>query len=534
MSTRHDAHGMARSAFLVSVGGLVSLAAGTATQMVIAALFGAGRDMDAYFTSVAVPTYLAAVFLTGLNFVLVPAVIREEEEGRLEDAWRLVVTALAVALAIGLALTVAVEAGAPTIIRIIAAGMSPEEQDLTVALLRIQILAFPFMAAASMASGVLNTRGSFLRPALAPALGSIANLLAVLVLHRPVGVMSLAWGSAASYGMVALVTLGEVFYARRPQFLRLGDPRLAALGRLALPFVLFGLLQRAAPLMERYYASSLPDGQLSYLGYATKVSDLVRVMVGTGIATSILPAMSRRFEERGRAGLGRLAEEGLVLSLAVAVPAVVFFMLGGTPFVEVFLGRGRFDAATSLAVGAILGWAGLDVLFLMLGNVLGRTYYVLRNTWLGPLISTFSVLLYTAIAVPLTAALEYRGLMIARTASAGLAVVAMTLVLMRLLGVRFGAVWRAALLFVGYGGVVWLALRAVLARLAGAPSLAQLLVAFVGTVGAYALLYRLYDRRLFSTVLELAGLSRLRRLSGLWQGAAQAWRTAVGNRDRTD
>jgi putative peptidoglycan lipid II flippase len=80
---------VSRSAFKVTLGGFFSLLAGLASQVITAAFFGAGAEMDAYLTAMVVPLYLQAVLLSGLSFVFIPAFVNEEAKGNDENAWAL-------------------------------------------------------------------------------------------------------------------------------------------------------------------------------------------------------------------------------------------------------------------------------------------------------------------------------------------------------------------------------------------------------------------------------------------------------------
>jgi peptidoglycan biosynthesis protein MviN/MurJ (putative lipid II flippase) len=74
------------------LGGVFSILAGFINQMIIAAYFGAGAEMDAYFTALVIPAYFQVVLITGLSFVFIPAFVREETKGNEDAAWELVGT----------------------------------------------------------------------------------------------------------------------------------------------------------------------------------------------------------------------------------------------------------------------------------------------------------------------------------------------------------------------------------------------------------------------------------------------------------
>jgi putative peptidoglycan lipid II flippase len=503
----------ARSAFLVSLGSVISFIVGALSQLVIAAVFGAGLEMDAFFTSTVVPTFMAAVMLSGINFVLIPAIIDEQESGKQDDAWALVGTAMNFTFVIFVVIAILIAITAPQIVRLIAPDMGMDKQSLTSALLRIQIFALPLMAIGSMAAGVRNTQNYFLQPALAHGIGSLGNIIIILAMHRTIGIFSLAWGWTASYFTVAMFNQMPIMRRCMANFLPLRDPRIIELGFLILPFILFGILQRSLPIFERYYASGLPDGQLSYLGYASNISKLMMVIIGSGISTGIFPAMARQLNQGGRAALAYLTERGLTLTISVAIPITLFFVLAGFQFVDVFLGRGRFDLATSNAVGSIVGFAAVVVTLNMLGNLLGRSFYVIKKTWITPLIGSGSVLLYIVLASYLSKSMQYRGLVIAQVIATGFSVSVMTAILMHILRVKFIRFWKTLSLLTVIAVIVGYSIRFTLSNSPTMSPIVTITLSFMSILAPFTLFLYLYDRSIFVAALELFGITRIKDLT---------------------
>jgi peptidoglycan biosynthesis protein MviN/MurJ (putative lipid II flippase) len=78
---------LSRSAFLAGLGGLFVLIAELGRQLIAAAVFGTGADVDAYLTALVVPHYLWSVLAAGLPFVVLMASAKEKGLGYDGDAW---------------------------------------------------------------------------------------------------------------------------------------------------------------------------------------------------------------------------------------------------------------------------------------------------------------------------------------------------------------------------------------------------------------------------------------------------------------
>jgi putative peptidoglycan lipid II flippase len=501
----------------VAIGGVLSLLAGLASQVITAYLFGAGSEMDAFFTALTIPAYLQIVLLGGLPFVVIPAFVSEEASGREEDAWALVGTFLWLT---GGILLVAATVGtffSAQIIDLTAPGFGVVKADMATQMLSILMFTIPFIGLGTFTSGVENVRNHFFWPAAATAVGSLGNVITLVVLHPRLGALSLAWGNLASAVLFAGVTTIPVCLHGWKKTLGLKDPRLIEMIRLIAPFIFFGLITNSKLILERYFASGLPDGQLSFIGYAGKISNIFVILLATSIASAIFPMMARAYATRGVEGLVKQTNYGLRVTLALALPAVMISSALAVPLVKMFYERGAFVAATTLSVSLLIPIVMVnDVFFRMVGNMLGRTFFVLKDTLTANLISSLTILFYFGVAKYLTDLWGYWGLALAQPIQAGLAVGVMGLLMF--IRIRQFSVTSLAKRFLLYGAISiaaalcgWLVVQLPgLSGLSGRFSTLIQLGAGGGTsVLVYlALLYGL-DREIAVSILEMAGFSKI-------------------------
>lgn len=500
---------VARSAFKVALGGLFRLIAGVSKQVVIASIFGAGAEIDAYLTAVVAPSYLQAVLLAGLSFVLIPAFVQMDSEGNEKDAWALVGTSFWV---IGGLLTVLAVGGsllAEEMIALFAPGLDAAKADLAARMLAVLMFSLPLTGLGNLTRGIQNTRGHFFWPAMSTGIGAVGNIVVLLTLHRSVGPLILAWGYLITVFLQTIVTLIPVLRHGWVRLMPMHDDRMREVVRLMTPIIFFGVLTSAPLLFERYYASGLPDGELSYLGYASKISGILMALLGAGIAAAIFPAMARVYARKGEPGLTEKAEYGLRLTLAVAMPALAIVSAVAAPLVTLLFERGAFQHADTLSVSRVLPVVMVGTLvFPMVNNLINRACYVARDTRTVSIVAAATSGLYILLAKVLVDARGYVGLAWAQMVCAGLTVLVLLWILTRRLSFRTRKLLGDALKY-GFASIAaFLSARLISGATAFLPALLRTLLAFLGAGVLYMALLLRVDREMAGSVLEMTGVRR--------------------------
>lgn len=502
---------VSHAALRVALGGGLSLLAGLASQVATAYFFGAGSEMDAFFTALTIPLYLQIVLLGGLPFVVIPAFVNEENSGHEEDAWALTGTLVWFTGGLLLAMAVVGSVFSSKIIELTAPGFGAEKSEMASHMLSILIFSVPFMGLSSFTSGVENIRGRYFWPAAATAIGSIGNLIILLALHSSLGPIALAWGNLVAAVLLASITTIPVFMHGWKKPLRLNDPRLIEIYKLITPFIFFGLITSSKLIFERYFASVLPDGQLSYLGYANKISNIFVILLATSIASAIFPAMARAYSLEGINGLVKQSDYGLRITFAVALPAVTLISVLSVPLIKLLFERGAFLSVTTLSVSLIIPIVMVnDVLFRMVNNMIGRTFFVLKDTLTTNLISSLTILIYIFTAKTLTQWWGYWGLALAQPIQAGFSILIMGFLLIKKLKnapvlalIKSASIYFLISLFASL--VAWIAIH----PLAFLPSALQLIIGGIIGVGIYLIFLNKFDQKITISIFEMTGLQKL-------------------------
>ena len=174
--------------------------AGLVRNMVIAAQFGIGADLDAYYAAFKLPDLLFTIVAGGaLATAFIPVFADFLAEDDRAGAWRLASAITNIVFIVVTASAVLAGILAPWLVRmVIAPGFSPAEQAETVQVMRIVLVSTVIFGVSAVQGSVLNGFKHFLLPALGAALYPLG--IAAGAVWRPPWA-SPAWPSARSLAL---------------------------------------------------------------------------------------------------------------------------------------------------------------------------------------------------------------------------------------------------------------------------------------------------------------------------------------------
>lgn len=510
-SDRQESKAISRSAFKVSAGNFLGLVAGLLSQMIIAYLFGAGQDMDAFLTAMTVPAYLQAVLLVSLSYVVIPIFVEQISSGQDEEAWALVGTIFWILGALLIPITIAISFFAPAVIGVLAPDLTADKAALASQMLSVMVFVLPISAFTVFSASIQNAQNQFFWPSARTALNSIGNIVTLLALYPWLGVQALAYGFLAAALFETSVTTVPVLRHGWQRTLSLTDARVLEVLKLTAPLVLIGVLTRVTPVFERFFASGLPDGSLSYLGYTAKIGRIFQGVFGSTVATAIFPVMAKAFTKDGVTGLARNFKYGFRLIMALSLPALMLGSCVAAPLITLLFERGAFTHETTIRLAQILPIeltrAGLLFMF---GNLVTRSFYVTKDTRTVPVISAISAVLYIGIANIFVRYWGYVGLALADLIYGGLGALVLAAILIKRYDlVRWSELAKYLWRYLAPSGAAFILTQMLLMVIAASPALVQLITASFVFVLVYMVLLFWLDGEIAIATFEVLGIAKL-------------------------
>ena len=425
---------VARQAGVVGAATMASRVLGLVREQVMATLFGAGLATDAFNVAFRIPNLLRDLFAEGaMSSAFVPIFTERRKTEGDAAAWafgrQLLMTLLAVLVTVvivGWLIT-------PALVRVMAPGFSAVagKHELTVLLTRVMLPFLPAVALAAAAMGMLNARGRFAVPALAPALlnvGMIVGGLALLPVCR-------TWGQPPILAMALGVVLGGIGqflfqlpalhaegFRLRPEVPRF-PPAVTRVGLLMLPATIGLAATQLNLFVSTLIASLLAQGSVSWLWYAFRLMQLPIGVFGVALATVSLPALAQAAVDKDRTAMAGTLSAAVRLVFALTIPASLWLAVLSGPLVALLYEHGAFDALDTRQTAQALVMYSIGLPAFAAIGVVTRAFYALGDT--APAVrATFG-----AVAVNLTLnllfigplrplGLEHRGLALATSLTA--------------------------------------------------------------------------------------------------------------------
>ncbi len=377
-----------------TIGGLTLLSriAGFVRDVLQATLIGAGMAADAFLIAQRLPNLFRALFAEGaFAAAFVPMFNRQvgADGGRLDGARAFAEDVLAVLLPFLLLFTVVMVAAAAPVVWALTGGFPDASADKFALTVHFTRLTFPYLMLISLTSllgGLLNSVGRF-------AVNAAAPILLNLVL-----IAGMLWSAGgenveAARTQALCVTLGGIAQLawlmwscnKAGLSLRLRWPRLTAQVRQLLKLIVPAALGAGAVQINLLVSTALAarflgEGAVSWLYYADRLNQLPLGIIGIGVGTALLPAMSRLLGGGDEAGAVAQQNRAIELVLLLTLPAAAGLVVAAEPIIRVLFEHGAFRAADTAATAAALAGFALGLPAYVLIKVLTPGFHARADT----------------------------------------------------------------------------------------------------------------------------------------------------------
>nr|VFJ48073.1 MAG: putative peptidoglycan lipid II flippase [Candidatus Kentron sp. FW]VFJ71392.1 MAG: putative peptidoglycan lipid II flippase [Candidatus Kentron sp. FW] len=417
---------LAGKTITVGANTLVSRVLGLIRDIVIASVFGAKEEADAFFVAFRIPNLLRRLFAEGAFSPAFVPVLSEYKNRRSHAEVRELVSHVMGKLGgIVLLTTLVGILAAPLLVIAFAPGFFLHYADkytLTVQMLMITFPYLLFISLTAVAAGILNTYGRFGVPAFTPVLLNLSLIAAALWLAPQLAepVTALAWGVFIA-GLAQLLFQIPFLYRLRllswPRF-RGAHEGVRRIIRLLLP-ALFGVsVSQINLLFDTLIASFLVTGSVSWLYYSDRLVEFPLGVFGIALATVILPNLSRHHIHGSADRFSETLDWALRIVLLIALPAATgLAVLAGPMLTTLFqygqLGEYDIRMASLSLMAYALGLIGFVAI-----KVLAPGFYARQDTRTPVRIAVIAMLANMVLNLILVFPFAHAGLALATALSA--------------------------------------------------------------------------------------------------------------------
>ncbi len=408
VASKVAAGGMWAPTLLVTAVGLISAGLGFVNQLVIAKYFGTSAQLDAFLIASAIPSLFGGVGMAIFSSTVIPALAPVgDEPNQIGEA----IAALTGWTILGAFVLVVIAELARGVILRSTTALGGGTLDLAI---RLSTYIWPITGLSivcAFCGSLHNLKKRFLLASTLGPLQSVGMIVGTLVLGRRFGIEGLVIGWLGMT-ITALVLLSPILkqFDVSIRTLRLRNRHaLACAG--TMPSVALGLMPYTIlPTLDAMWASRLPAGSMSYIGYCTRFSVALAALLVNGIYVVILPYLSDDVSNKAHERFSVRIRRSVEYVLLATIPIVCFAILFRRELTIAFFQRGAFHEGSAAAVASLLPFYLVGMIFMAPSTIISRGYLAAKLHKTYALFSLGMTLAYFALAGTLSARFSFYGI----------------------------------------------------------------------------------------------------------------------------
>lgn len=393
------------AAFIISLAGIASRFFGFLRDRLLAAQFGAGDTLDAYYAAFRLPDlFYSLIVLGALSAAFLPVFTELRSQKKEEEAWILASDVLwLLVLVLGAACIAGIVLADSVVTTVIAPGFTGEKRELTIGLTRIMLLSPLFLAVSAVLSGVLMSFRRFIAYSFAPLFYNIGIIFGILVLVPIFGVQGLGFGVVVGSFLhmatqwPAFATAGWRVRFRPLESLR--NPALRKVIGLMIPRSLSMGVNQIGLLVMTGFASLLASGSLAAFTLANNIQSVALGIFGVAFSVAVFPALSIAIAERQEKVFFTLLADTTRRILFFVLPLSALMIVFRAQFVRVILGSGQFNWEDTIVTFNVLALLSVSLFAQSLIPLFARGFFALQNTKTPLLIAFWSEVFHVVLLV---------------------------------------------------------------------------------------------------------------------------------------
>jgi len=383
------------AALVLSSASLASALLGLFRDRLLAGRFGAGSELDVYYTAFRIPDFINMVLIMGaISAAIVPIFSFYWSKDK-EEAKKFVANLLNLILLGFIIISALLFVFAPQLISLIAPGFSGEKKAMTVLLTRIMFLSPILLGISNLISGILQVFSRFFVTALAPILYNLGIIFGILVFVPLLGLQGLAWGVALGAFLHLLIQLPVFFVLGFKPIGKLDifHPGVKKVFKLMAPRSLGLAANQINLIVITAIGSTLAAGSIAVFNLANNLSRSFLILLAVPFSTAAFPALSTSFSNGKIEQFLRKFSLSFRLLIFLLIPASVFLFILRAQVVRIILGTGQFSWVDTRLTSACLAVFAFSLFAYGSVLLLSKTFYAVYNTKTPALISIATVVL---------------------------------------------------------------------------------------------------------------------------------------------
>ncbi len=378
-----ETRGLTAAAVILGIASIASSIVGVLRDHTLAATFGAGPALDAYYAAFRVPDFLYTLIIMGaLSTGFIPVFSEYLETKSKDEAWKLAAQTLSTVGAFMAVACLILAACAQWLVPLTVPGFSPDNLALTIGLSRIMFLSPFLLGLSAVMGGILQATRRFLAFSLAPIFYNLGIIGGALFLAPRMGITGVAWGvviGAFLHFLVQAMVAIKLGLPKlpKPSFKHEGVRRII---KLMVPRTMGLAVSQFNMVILLVFASAMTVGSVAVFNLANNLQQFPVGIFGTSFALAAFPVLSAYASLKDQKNFKREMCSAANKIMFLMVPSTAGYFLLRAQIVRLVLGAGQFDWNDTIRTANVLGMFTISLIGQALIPLWARAFYAMQNT----------------------------------------------------------------------------------------------------------------------------------------------------------
>ena len=372
---------VAKAAIGLMAATLVAKILGFGRELALASAYGASGVSDAFLVAMNIPAVIFTAIGTSLGTAFIPLYCDVNSKDGEEASIKFTNNVFNIVLLICLLLSTIGVIFTSEIVKLFAVGFEGETLKLAVYYTRVMILGLSFLGMSYIMMAYLQVKENFIIPGLMSVPFNIMIILSIF-LSVKVSPALLPWGSLIGLSFQFLMQYPfarKKGYKYKP-YIDFKEEHLKRMLWLIGPVLIGVAVTQINTIVDRTIASTLVEGSISALNYATKLNQFVMGMFIVSISSVVYPMLSKLSSENNKEKFNKSIITAVNTVVLLVIPISIGAIILANPIVKLLFQRGEFDARATQMTSVALIFYSIGMIGFGLRDILGKVFYSLQDT----------------------------------------------------------------------------------------------------------------------------------------------------------
>lgn len=372
---------VAKAAVGLMAATLIAKILGFGRELALSYAYGASGTSDAFLVAMNIPAVIFSAIGTSLGTAFIPLFCDLEVKQGKKASLRFSNNVLNIVVLLCLITSLVGVVFTEPIVKLFAVGFKGETLTQAIYFTRVLILGMAFLGMSYIMMAFLQVKENFIIPGL---MSVPYNMLIIISIFLSVTINPnlLPWGTLLG---LSLQFIFQYPFARKKGFkyrpyINLKDEYLKKMLWLIGPVLIGVAVTQVNSIVDRTIASTLVEGSISALNYATKLNQFVMGMFIVSISSVIYPMLSKLSTENNKKKFKESIVTAINVVTLIIIPISVGAIILAQPIVKLLFQRGEFDARATQMTSIALVFYSIGMLGFGLRDILGKIFYSLQDT----------------------------------------------------------------------------------------------------------------------------------------------------------